>query len=108
MLGDSTLSHWAEVLEVARPKAGSVPVHLLVDRTGLKLRGSDERLEEKHGSKQRRVRWMLHLVADANIGRLVASALTDRYADDGSRIGLLLDRVDEAVASFIGDGAYDR
>ena len=33
----STLSRRAETLEVARPKAGNAPVHLLVDSTGLKL-----------------------------------------------------------------------
>src|SRR3954471_21652329 len=35
----STLSRRAETLEVPRPKAGSAPVHLLVDSTGLKLCG---------------------------------------------------------------------
>src|SRR3954452_19313488 len=33
----STLSRRAETLEVPRPKAGSEPVHLLVDSTGLRL-----------------------------------------------------------------------
>ena len=31
----STLSRRAETLEVQRPRAGSAPVHLLVDSTGL-------------------------------------------------------------------------
>ena len=47
----STLTRRAEALEVPRPKAGTTPVHLLVDSTGLKLRGPGEWLEEKHGSK---------------------------------------------------------
>jgi hypothetical protein len=50
----------------------------------------------------------LHLATDADTGRIVASALTDKDADDGSQVGPLLDQVDEPVASFIGDGAYDR
>src|SRR3712207_8326497 len=29
-------------------------------------------------------------------------------SDDGSRVGPLLDRIDGPVASFTGDGAYDR
>ena len=37
-----------------------------------------------------------------------ASVLTDKDADDGSQVGPLLDRSDGAVASFTGDGAYDR
>ena len=34
--------------------------------------------------------------------------LTDKDADDGSQVGPLLDQVEGAVASFTGDGAYDR
>jgi len=104
----STLSRRAETLEVLRPKAGSAPVHLLVDSTGLRLCGPGEWLEEKHGTKRRRAWRVLHLATDADTGRIVASALTDRDADDGSQVGPLLDRVDGPVASFTGDGAYDR
>ena len=50
----------------------------------------------------------MHLATDADTGRIVASVLTDREADDGSQVGPLLDRVEGAVASFTGDGAYDR
>src|SRR5918994_6729426 len=50
----STLGRRAETLEVARPKAGSAPVHLLVDSTGLKLCGPGEWLAEKHGTRRRR------------------------------------------------------
>ena len=34
--------------------------------------------------------------------------LTGHEADDGSRVGPLLDQVTDPLASFIGDGAYDR
>ena len=34
--------------------------------------------------------------------------LTGNETDDGSRVGPLLDQVVAPVASFIGDGAYDR
>ena len=51
---------------------------------------------------------MLHLATDADTGRIVASVLTDKDADDGSQVGPLLDQVDRPVASFTGDGAYDR
>ncbi|WP_043343331.1 IS5 family transposase [Belnapia moabensis] len=104
----STLNRRAEVLEVPRAKSGNTPVHLLVDSTGLKLRGPGEWLEEKHGSKRRRAWRVLHLATDADTGRIVASALTDRDADDGSQVGPLLDQADGPVASFTGDGAYDR
>ena len=104
----STLSRRAETLEVPRPRCGPEPVHLLVDSTGLKLCGPGEWLVEKHGTKRRRAWRVLHLATDADTGRIVASALTDRDADDGSQVGPLLDRIDGSVASFTGDGAYDR
>jgi hypothetical protein len=93
---------------MARPKAGSAPVHLLVDSTGLRLCGPGEWLEEKHGSKRRRAWRVLHLATDADTGHIVASVLTDKEADGGSQVGPLLDRIDGSVASFTGDGAYDR
>src|SRR3954447_14265970 len=104
----STLSRRAETLAVPRPKAGSAPMHLLVDSTGLKLYGPGEWLAEKHGTKRRRAWRVLHLATDADTGRIVASVLTDKDADDGSQVGPLLDRIEGAVASFTGDGAYDR
>src|SRR4051812_36456533 len=104
----STLSRRAETLEVPRPKAGSEPVHLLVDSTGLRLCGPGGWLEEKHGSKRRRAWKMLHLATDADTGHIVASVLTSRDVDDGSQVGPLLDQVDSSVTSFTGDGAYDR
>ena len=91
-----------------RPRRGPEPVHLLVDSTGLRLCGPGEWLEEKHGTKRRRAWRVLHLATDADTGRIVASVLTDRDAGDGSQVGPLLDRVDGPVASFTGDGAYDR
>jgi hypothetical protein len=99
----STLSRRGETLEVARPKAGEKPVHLLVDSTGLRLCGPGGWLEEKHGSKRRRAWKVLHLGTDA--GQIVTSLLTGRDADDGSQVGPLLDRVDGSVTSFTGDGA---
>src|SRR3954466_11175522 len=89
----STLSRRAETLEVPRPKAGSEPVHLLVDSTGLRLCGPGEWLEEKHGTKRRRAWRVLHLATDADTGRIVASVLTDKDADDGSQVGPLLDQI---------------
>jgi hypothetical protein len=104
----STLNRWAETLEMPHPQAGRAPVHLLVDSTGLKLGGPGEWLIEKHGTKRRRAWRVLHLATDADTGRIVASVPTDKDADDGSQVGPLLDQINGAVASFTGDGAYDR
>jgi hypothetical protein len=104
----TTLSRRAETLEVPRSRSGSEPVHLLVDSTGLKLGGPGEWLVEKHGTKTRRAWRKLHLGVDAGTGRILAAELTTSDVDDGARVGPLLDQVDGGVASFTGDGAYDR
>jgi Transposase DDE domain len=106
----TTLSRRAESLEVPvpRPKAGSAPMHLLVDSTGLKLCGPGEWLIEKHNTRVRRSWRKLHIGVDADTGRIVASELTTNDVDDGSQVGPLLDQVTGPVASFTGDGAYDQ
>ena len=89
------------------PAAGPC-TYLLVDSTGLKLGGPGEWLTEKHGTKIRRSWRKLHLGVDAATGEIAAAELTTNDVDDGSQVGSLLDRVEGAVASFTGDGAYDR
>jgi hypothetical protein len=104
----STLSRRAETLAVPRPRGGRGPLHLLVDSTGLRLCGPGDWLAERYGTKRRRTWKKLHLATDADTGRIVAPVSTDKDADDGSQVGPLLDRIDGPVASFTGDGAYDR
>jgi hypothetical protein len=104
------MSRRAETLQLPRSAVGSGawPVHLLVDSTGLKLCGPGEWLVEKHGTRTRRGWRKLHLATDADTGRIVVAVLTEHDADDGSQVGRVLDQVDGPVASFTGDGAYDR
>jgi hypothetical protein len=45
---------------------------------------------------------------DADTGRIVATELTGHDIDDGSQFDPLLEGIDGPVASFTGDGAYDR
>ena len=104
----STLSRRAELLALPRLQPDTVPVHLLVDSTGLRLCGPGEWLVEKHGSQRRRAWRKLHLGTDANTGQIVAAELTTHDIDDGSQVGPLLEQVARPVASFTGDGAYDR
>lgn len=83
-------------------------MHLLVDSTGLRLGGPGEWIVEKHGTRTRRSWRKLHLGVDAETGQIVAAELTTRDSDDGSQVAPLLDQVTGSVASFTGDGAYDR
>jgi hypothetical protein len=45
---------------------------------------------------------------DADTGEIIVTTLTSHDVDDGSQVGPLLDQVRGPVASFIGDGAFDR
>ena len=83
-------------------------MHLLVDRTGLKLCGSGEWLLEKYGTKTRRSGRKLHIAVDADTGQIAAAAPTTRDIDDASQVGALLDGVNGPVASFTAGGAYDQ
>jgi hypothetical protein len=105
----STLSRRTRTVPVPlRRKLGSGPLHLLVDNTGLKLGGAGEWLVEKHGTSRRRSWRKLHIGVDGDTGEIVAIELTRRDIDDGSQTGALLDQIDDPLASFTGDGAYDQ
>ncbi len=110
MPDQSTLSRRAETLEVPLPatRSSGEPMHLLKDSTGLKLCGPGEKLVEEQGTRTRRGWRKLHLATDADTGRIVASMLTDHDVDDSSLVGPLLDQINDSVASFTADGAFDR
>jgi hypothetical protein len=58
-------------------RIGTGELHLIVDSTGLKLRGAGEWLVEKHGTTKRRAWRKLHIGIDAGNGEIVGSDLTD-------------------------------
>jgi hypothetical protein len=94
---------------VPRPSSSSRgSVHLLVDSTGLRLCGSGEWLIERHSTQRRRSWRKLHIGVDAETGQILASALTPHDVEDGRQVEPLLDQIPGALASFVGDGAYDQ
>lgn len=78
------------------------PIHLLIDSTGLRTHVGPLRRPPK-----RRAWRKLHVAVDASTGEIVASDLTDRRSHDCTRVGPLLDQVDNPLASLSADGAYD-
>ncbi len=104
----STISRRGETLPVSPPRPGSEPLHLLVDSSGLKLCGPGEWLVEKQAARARRSWRKLHIGVDADTGQIIAAELTSKDVDDGSQVGPLLEQIAGPVASFTGDGAYDR
>jgi IS5 family transposase len=70
--------------------------------------GAGEWLFEKHRTSKRRFWRKLHIGIDADSDEIVAFDLTDKEVDDASHVEPLLEQLDDAPASFMGDGAYDR
>jgi hypothetical protein len=85
----------------------SGPVHVVIDSTGLKVFGTGEWHQEKHGGKPHRTWRKLHVAVNPDTGEILASALTTTQEGDAALVGPLLDQIDSPLASLTGDGAYD-
>ncbi len=104
----TTMSRGSRNLSVGlRRRAVEGPLHLVVDSTGLKIRGEGEWASWKHRKGKARGGWRkLHLGVDGH-GFVVASTLTTSTVDDPSVVPELLAQVPERIDRFTGDGAYD-
>lgn len=76
--------------------------------TGLKMLGDGEWQAHKHKTSNQRRSWRkLHLGIDGD-GYIIASALTDRIADDACVAVSMLAQIKGNIARFTADGAYVR
>ena len=90
-----------------RVRAGTGPMHLMLDSTGLELFGQGEWCAAKHGRLRRR--WLkLHISVDASTGEIAAHVLTKEDGDDAAQAPDLLRQCEGTLASLTADGAYDR
>ncbi len=87
---------------VASPKR----IHLIVDSTGLSIVGEGEWAAVKHGGNGKRAWKKLHLGVDRS-GVIVAELLTDGNAGDSNTALGLLGAIEDDIASFTADSAYD-
>ncbi|MFA3920512.1 IS5 family transposase [Ruegeria hyattellae] len=91
----------------SRRTAGQ-PITLIVDCTGLKVRGDDGWHEEKHGVRKARKTWRkLHIPLDPETGDIAASELATEHVGDETALPDLMTVVDAGVSLFLADGAYD-
>jgi hypothetical protein len=106
----TTLSRRGNGLSLS-PKAlskSTEPVHLVVDRVGLKMFGEGECFEQKHKTNRKRRSWRkLHLGLDLVSGQIVCSDLTADDIGDPAVLPDLLDQISGQVDLFLADGAYD-
>jgi hypothetical protein len=104
----STLSRRAAELAVDLSRESRGPLHLVLDRTGLKVDGEGEWKARKHGYSKRRTWRKLHLAIDAESHEIQAVAVTEAGVDDAEEVDHLLGPIDREVASAAADGAYDK
>lgn len=91
----------------AKMDATDEPLHVIVDSTGMKIYGAGQWLEDKHGVKSFRKWRKLHLAIDAGSNEIIAETLTEQNTSDIGQIPDLLGQIDQPIASFMEDGAYD-
>jgi hypothetical protein len=85
------------------------PLHLLIDSTGIKVRGEGEWHARKHGGAKRRVWRKVHLAIDEATMEVRAVEITDSSIGDAPMLPGLLSQIPEGepIASVTADGAYD-
>jgi hypothetical protein len=103
----TALSRRSQYLDVdLQLVAANEPIHLIVDSTGLSIVGEGEWSAVKHGGRGRRCWKNVHLAVDRS-GVIVAEVLTAGETDDARTALDLIDEVEDDIASFTADAAYD-
>ena len=106
----STLCRRQKTLAVQLPyRSSNGPLHLLIDSTGIKVRGEGEWHARKHGGSRRRVWRKVHLAMDEATLQVRAIEITGSGVGDAPVLPDLLAQIPEgeAIASVTADGAYD-
>jgi len=85
------------------PRTGKGPIHLMVDSSGLKIHVGNARKPPKRRGWRK-----IHLAVDGSTGDIIATDLTASQTSDAARVPALLRQVDNDLASFTADGAYDK
>lgn len=104
----TTLCRRRRKLEVTLPKrARSVPLHLVVDSTGVKIYGEGEWKVRQHGWTRRRTWRKLHVGVDEATGEILAAVVSTNNYGDGQVLADLLAQVEGELSQVTGDGGYD-
>jgi IS5 family transposase len=106
----STLCRRQKTLAVQLPyRSSSRPLHLLVDSTGIKVRGEGEWHTRKHGGARRREWRKVHLGIDEATMEVRAVEIAGSGVGDATMLPGLLSQIPEGepIASVTADGAYD-
>ena len=105
----STLSRRQRSLQVElATRSVQVPIHVVVDSSGLNVYGEGEWKVRQHGWSVRRTWRKLHLGVNEATGEIVAETLTENSVDDASQVESLLEQIDDEVETLGNDGGYDK
>ena len=90
-------------------RRSGAPLNLLVDSTGVKMRGDGEWQVRKHGPGRRRQWRKVHLAMDAATGDIRGVEFTSSREGDSPVLPDLLDQIppDEQIGTVTADGAFD-
>jgi transposase len=103
----TTLSRRSQHLNIQLARVSTKQsIHLIVDSTGLSIVGEGEWAAAKYGGRGKRAWKKLHIGVDES-GLIVAEALTHGSADDAKTAVDFIDVVENDIASFTADAAYD-
>jgi hypothetical protein len=106
----STLCRRQKTVSIQIPfrRAGG-DLNLLVDSTGVKMRGDGEWQVRKHGPSRRRQWRKVHLAMDVATGDIRGVEFTSSQTGDSPVLPGLLAQVppDQPIGTVTGDGAYD-
>lgn len=106
----STLCRRQKTLNVNLPyRAGTSPLNLLIDSTGIKAEGEGEWNARKHGGPKRRIWRKIHIGIDEETLEVRAVEVTTSNIGDAPMLPELLKQVpsDQDIGSVTADGAYD-
>lgn len=104
----STLSKRGKELKVKLPKKRTPRLTIVMDSTGLKIYGEGEWKVRQHGVSKRRTWRKLHVGATPEDGEIQAVILTENSVNDGDAVEPLLQQMEQEIAKFAADGAYDQ
>jgi hypothetical protein len=106
----STLCRRQKTVSIQIPfRRSGGDLNLLVDSTGVKMRGDGEWQVRRHGASRRRQWRKVHLAMDTATGDIRAVEFTSSREGDSPVLPDLLDQVppDEQIGTVTADGAFD-
>ena len=104
----STLSIRAKNLRVDLHCQTQTPLHLILDSTGLKVRGDGEWKRKWYGVNGHRKWRKLHLGINPQTHEIQAVELTSSCVHDATPVPRLLKQIQSTVLSVTADGSFDR